>query len=276
VLRRLYADADFRASVCAGLLTDEESALLSRGSGPLKLSAADVVLLDEVQAALQPLPLAQVFAHIVVDEAQDLSPMQCRAIARRSANGSLTVLGDLAQGTTPWAAADWPAQMGHLGQPEAEYTELSIGYRVPGVIIDLANRVLPHLGVPVAPARSMRPDGSVEVVTVDDVVAGTVDAVEKALVADGTIGVIAPDALLDELRPALPVDERVELVVASLAKGLEFDHVVVVEPMHFTSTTAADTDPGGRTGLRRLYVALTRAVSGLTIITTQSLPPEMS
>jgi hypothetical protein len=274
VLRRLYADTDFRASVCAGVLTDEESALLSRGSGPLRISAADSVLLDEVQAALRPLPPAQVFAHIVVDEAQDLSPMQCRAIARRSANGSLTVLGDLAQGTTPWAAADWPTQMDHLGRPEAEYTELTIGYRVPGVIIDLANRVLPHLGVPVTPARSMRPDGSVEVITVDDVVAETADAVEKALVADGMIGVIAPDALLDELRAALPVHERVELVSGSLAKGLEFDHVLVVEPNHFASPTTAD--PGDRTGLRHLYVALTRAVSGLTIITTQPLPPEMS
>jgi hypothetical protein len=274
VLRRLYIDADFRAAVCAGLLTDEESNLLSRQPGPLKPSAADAVLLDEVQALLRPLAPTQSFAHIVVDEAQDLSPMQCRAIARRGANGSLTVLGDLAQGTTPWAAADWPTQMEHLGRPGAEFTELTTGYRVPGVIIDLANRLLPHLGVPVAPAHSMRPDGSVEVITVGDVVAGTADAVEKALVADGMIGVIAPDALLDELRAALPVDERVELVSGSLAKGLEFDHVVVVEPNDFASPTTAD--PGGRTGLRHLYVALTRAVSGLAIITTQPLPPEMN
>ncbi|WP_236825299.1 MULTISPECIES: 3'-5' exonuclease [unclassified Blastococcus] len=275
VLRRLYADADFRASVCAGLLTDEESNLISRGSGPLKPTAADMVLLDEVQAVLRPLEPTQSVAHIVVDEAQDLSPMQCRAISRHSANGSLTVLGDLAQGTTPWAAADWPTQMGHLGRPDAEYTELTIGYRVPGVIIDLANRVLPHLGVPVAPARSLRTDGSVEVMTVHDVIAGTADAVEKALVAEGMVGVIAPDALLDELRRALPVDERVELVPGGLAKGLEFDHVVVVEPALFTSTTPADAEPDIRTGLRRLYVALTRAVSGLTIVTTQPLPPEM-
>jgi superfamily I DNA/RNA helicase len=276
VLRRLYVDADFRAAVCSGLLTADEASLLGRGAGPLEVSDADMVLLDELQATIRPLTSAQQFGHVVVDEAQDLSPMQCRAIARRTANGSLTVLGDLAQGTTPWAAAEWAMQMQHLGQPGAEITEMTTGYRVPGAILDLANRLLRHLRVSVSPARSLRADGTVEVVTVDDGVAGTADAVEKALVGEGMVGVIAPDRLIDDLRSALPVSDRVALVAASLAKGLEFDHVVVVEPAEFASVTSPWVDPDDRTWLRYLYVALTRAVSALTIVTTQPLPRELA
>lgn len=275
VLRRLYADGGFRAEVCSGVLTPDEAALLARGAGPLKLAAADVVLLDELQARIRPLTSAQMFGHVVVDEAQDLSPMQCRAIARRTATGSLTVLGDLAQGTTPWAAADWATQMEHLGRPGAELTEMTTGYRVPGSILSVANHLLRHLGVPVSPARSLRADGSVEVVTVDDLVAGAADVVEKALVDDGMVGVIAPDRLVDALRPALPMSDRVELVAASLAKGLEFDHVLVVEPAEFASVLPPGTDTTDRRWLRHLYVALTRAVSALTIVTTQPLPLEL-
>lgn len=276
VLRRLYVDAGFRAQVCSGLLSEDETSLLARGAGPLKTSTADLLLLDELQAAMRPLTPAQQYGHVVVDEAQDLSPMQCRAIARRTANGSLTVLGDLAQGTTPWAAADWATQMQHLGQPGAELTEMTVGYRVPGAIIDVANRLLGHLRVPVSPARSLRSDGTVEVMTVDDAVVGAADAVEKALVGEGMIGVIAPDRLLDDLRSAIPASDRVALVAASLAKGLEFDHVLVVEPAGFASVRSAGADPADRTWLRHLYVALTRAVSALTIVTTQPLPPELA
>ncbi len=69
-----------------------------------KWSAADTVLIDEAAGLIDRLAS---FGHVVVDEAQDLSPMQCRLIARRSEHGSITLLGDLAQGTAPWAARDW-------------------------------------------------------------------------------------------------------------------------------------------------------------------------
>jgi hypothetical protein len=124
VLRRIYDDATFRASVCTGLLTADESDLLRRGKGAFRPSAADIVLLDEIQAHLRRLTSAPTYGHIVVDEAQDLSPMQCRAIARRCPSGSMTVLGDLAQGTTSWAATDWERQMEHLVHVEVEHTEL--------------------------------------------------------------------------------------------------------------------------------------------------------
>lgn len=276
VLRRLYVEDDFRTKVCSDVLTPDEMSLLARRTGPLKLSDTDMVLLDELQTAIRPLTSAQQFGHVVVDEAQDLSPMQCRAIARRTAQGSLTVLGDLAQGTTPWAAREWTTQMQHLGHPDAEYTEMTTGYRVPGAILAVANRLLRHLDVSVSPARSLRADGTVDVIAADDVVTATADAVEKALVGEGMVGVIAPDGLIDDLHSALPVSDRVELVAAKLAKGLEFDHVVVVEPASFASVPPPGADPSGRTWLRHLYVALTRAVSALTIVTSQPLPPELN
>jgi DNA helicase IV len=272
-LRKLYTDDHFRASVCAGLLTEEETSLLGR-RGPLEPSPADVLVLDELQSHLKLTTSMQTYGHVVVDEAQDLSPMQCRAIARRCPSGSLTVLGDLAQGTTPWAAEDWRVQMRHLGRDEVEYTELTTGFRVPEVIIELANRLLPRLGVSVPAAASIRSDGSVHVLTCSDVVAGAVDAVDKALVDEGLVGVIAPDLLLDELRAALPRTARVELVAAGLAKGLEFDHVIVVEPAAFVTGPTEDRT-GHRVGLRHLYVALTRAVSRLTIVHTAPLPTEL-
>jgi DNA helicase IV len=274
VLRKLYTDETFRMSVCAGLFTEDEAALLSR-KGALKPSSADVLLLDELQSHLRILSSMQTYGHVVVDEAQDLSPMQCRAVARRCPSGSLTVLGDLAQGTTPWAAVDWQTQMGHLGRVEVEYTELTTGFRVPGVIIDLANRLLPQLGVSVSAARSVRSDGSVHVLPCHDLLSGTVDAVDKALVDEGIVGVIAPDSILEQLRRALPVSQRVELVPASLAKGLEFDHVVVAEPGEFVARPTNGSSDRVRVGLRYLYVALTRAVSRLTIVHTGPLPREL-
>lgn len=201
--------------------------------------------------------------------------MQCRAIARRCPTGSLTVLGDLAQGTTPWAAEDWAAQMRHLGRDEVEYTELTTGFRVPEEIIELANRLLPRLGVSVPAARSARSDGSVHVLACDDLVTATLDAVDKAPVGEGIVGVIAPDSLLEELRKALPETPRVELVPAGLAKGPEFDHLVVAEPAAFVTGPTDEDHTGPAVGLRHLYVALTRAVSRLTIVHTLPLPHEL-
>lgn len=273
VLRKLTTEVAFRSEACTGLLTADEADLLRAGKGA-KPSAADVLLLEEIEAQLRPLTPDQTYAHIVVDEAQDLSPMQCRAVARRSAARSLTVLGDLAQGTTPWAARDWQTQMAHLGHDDGEHTELATGYRVPAAIIELGNRVLPHLDVTVSPARSIRPGGTVDVVRGDNIVTATADAVERALLEDGLVGVIAPDHLLEPLRSAIPTDERVELLAPALAKGLEYDHVVLVEP---TDVVIASGDGAARPsmGLRHLYVAMTRAVSRLTIVHTRPLPPEL-
>jgi DNA helicase IV len=234
-------------------------------------SAADAVLLDEAAGLIDRVPS---FGHVVVDEAQDLSPMQCRAIARRSEHGSITLLGDLAQGTAPWAARDWQETLLHLGKPGARVVPLRTGFRVPEVVLDLANRLLPALGVDVPEAVSLRHDGALSVRPVDDLTEGTVAAVRAGLAFDGSIGVIAADAAVPRLAAKLGAagvrtggpddDERVTVLPASLAKGLEYDHVIVVEP--------ADIVAAEPRGLHRLYVVLTRAVSRLDVLHRAALP----
>ncbi|MEU5156491.1 AAA family ATPase [Glycomyces sp. NPDC021274] len=273
VMKQLYGDAAFRADATRGILTEDEAALLTGKAA--KPTPGDLLIFDEIESHLRLREPSESFGHIVIDEAQDLSPMQCRVIARRSGKGSVTVLGDLAQGTTPWAASSWHDQMRHLGKEQVEHTELTTGFRVPAVIIALANRVLPHLGVDVAPAHSIRSDGSYDRIETADLEAGVREAVDNALAEEGLVGVIAADERAALLRPLLEGTERVELVAASLAKGLEYDHVVVVEPAEIVAAPAT----GGATiegvGLRHLYVALTRAVSRLTVVHSRALPAEM-
>jgi DNA helicase IV len=229
-----------------GILTTSEQAAISRRGA--RWSAADLVLIDEVAGLIDH---PESYGHIIVDEAQDLSPMECRALARRSVHGSLTVLGDLAQGTAPWAATTWAEQLAHLGKPKARVVALTDGFRVPGAVLAVANRLLATLGVDVPPTRAIRGEGSLRVRHTDDLRAATGQAVREALAYEGSIGVIAPFALAE-------VPDRVTVLPAAMAKGLEFDHVVLVEP--------ADLAP------RLLYVALTRAVSRLDILHHRPLP----
>lgn len=239
-----------------------------------KWSAADLVLLDELAGLIE---RPDGYGHIVVDEAQDLSPMQARAIARRAGFGSLTVLGDLAQGTTPWAADSWPELLRHLGKEDAELVPLTTGFRVPAVIVDFANRLLGSLGVDVEPGRSLRADGELRIRAADDRTAETVAAVREGLDREGSIGVIADGPEAERLRVALEgagiptaaadgagAPARVTVLPASVAKGLEYDHVVVVEP---AAIVAAESR-----GAHRLYVALTRAVSRLDVVHERALP----
>ncbi|GHG69652.1 hypothetical protein GCM10018980_63980 [Streptomyces capoamus] len=210
-----------------------------------------------------------------MDEAQDLSPMECRAVARRAAFGSLTVLGDLAQGTTPWAARDWSVQLRHLGRPDAAVVPLTTGFRVPAAVLELANRLLGRLDVAVPAATSLRTDGELTLRPTDDLPGTTVTAVRDALAREGSVGVITADADTDRVRAALTAaglgpagpdtpGARLTLVPASLVKGLEYDHVIAVEP-----AAVAEAEPRGA---HRLYVVLTRAVSRLDVIHTRPLP----
>jgi len=270
------------AAAAEGVLSAEEQELLRWKRPPrtvksARWSAADALLIDEAAGLLDRVPS---YGHIIVDEAQDLSPMQCRMLARRCAHGSLTVLGDLAQGTAPWAAADWRDTLAHLGRPDAPVVPLTTGFRVPAAVVALANRLLPALGVRVPEAVSLRRDGTLEILPVEDLVAATVAAVRSALTFEGSIGVICADAsvaaCVDALRGAgLAItstvddeesdeDVRVSVVPATLAKGLEFDHVIVVEPAEIV-----EAEPRG---LNRLYVVLTRAVSRLTVLHSAPLP----
>ncbi|GAB3852790.1 ATPase AAA [Micromonospora andamanensis] len=288
LLHALYTDPDRLALAADGLLTPDEQSLLtgtgtgrtSTGTGlgrtakATRWTAADAVLIDEVAGLLE---RSAGYGHVVIDEAQDLSPMQCRVIARRSEHGSLTLLGDLAQATAPWAATDWRESLRHLGKPDATVVPLTIGFRVPAPVLAFANRLLPALAVDVPPAESLRGDGTLEVRTVTDLAAATVAEVRAALTHEGSIAVIAADAAVAELRAALAgagietatadgpaTGARVTVMPATLVKGLEYDHVIAVEP---AAIVAAEPR-----GLHRLYVVLTRAVSRLSVLHAEPLP----
>ena len=285
---RLLSDPGLLARAADGLLEPAEQAALSwaappRGPGSARWSAADAVLIDEARDLIERTPS---LAHVVVDEAQDLSPMECRAIGRRCATGSATVLGDLAQGTTPWAAASWPELLGHLGKADAQLRVLETGYRVPRQILDFASQLLDQIAPGLGAARSVRQDaGALQVsqVTPEELDDALIAAGADALSRPGSAAVIAADTDLNRLAAALtgaglpftslgdavpapepPAGPQLTLVPVTLAKGLEFDHVIVVEPGHIAGAEAR--------GLHRLYVALTRAVSRLTVLHTGPLP----
>jgi DNA helicase IV len=286
---RLLTDAAFLARCAEGLLSADEQQLISmtkpaRSVGTARWTLADVVLIDEVADLLHRTPS---LGHVVLDEAQDLSPMMLRAVGRRASTGSVTVLGDLAQATTPWGTRSWRESLGHLGQPDAVVEELVAGFRVPGAVIDFAARLLPRIAPSLTPPHSVRRQrGELDLRSVTDATAAVVQAVRQALEAEGTVGVIVPDALVAEVRPGLETsgvafdllgdeaqsfDSRVDLVPATLAKGLEFDHVVLLEPAAIVAG-----EPDHITGLRRLYVCLTRAVSSLVVVHATELPVELA
>ncbi|MFF4537643.1 HelD family protein [Streptomyces aureus] len=284
---RLLTDAGFLAAHAEGLLDEAEQkeilwAKPVRSVKSAKWSAADAVLIDEATDLVQ---RTHSLGHVVLDEAQDLSPMQYRAVGRRCTTGSATVLGDLAQGTTPWATRSWEEALAHLGKDDAVVEELTAGFRVPTDVITYASRLLPHIAPGLAPVASVRENPGffeVRASTEDSEVLG---AVEELLGHEGSVGLIAADARIPALAEALTAagrtylgpgeettaDTRLTLVPASLAKGLEYDYVVLDEPR-----AVVDGEPDERTGLRRLYVALTRAVSGLIVTHAAPLPAELA
>ncbi|MEU9922482.1 UvrD-helicase domain-containing protein [Streptomyces griseoluteus] len=284
---RLLSDGEFLAEHAAGILDeDEQKAVLwakpVRSVKSATWSSADAVLIDEAADLIQ---RTHSLGHVVLDEAQDLSPMQYRAVGRRCTTGSATVLGDLAQGTTPWAIRSWDEALAHLGKSEGVIEELTAGFRVPTDVITYASRLLPHIAPGLTPVASVRENpGFFEVRAVDGV-AEVVSACKELLRHEGSTGLIAADARVPALAEALTaagigflapgeettVETRLTLVPASLAKGLEYDYVVLDEPR-----AVVDGEPDERTGLRRLYVALTRAVSGLIVAHTGPLPEQLA
>ncbi len=297
LVHRLLSDASFLAANAVGVLEPEEQARLvwakpSKAPTSARWSLADAVLIDEAADLVERTPSV---GHVVADEAQDLSPMMLRAVGRRCTTGSVTVLGDLAQATTPWATRSWEESLGHLGKGGAHIEQLTRGFRVPGEVIDFAARLLPVIAPGLEPPTSVRRTrGELEILRADDVVTAAVTAVAEALRDRvGSTGVIVPDVLVDATSSALDgagvghavlgqessdtavetvhdFERPVDVVPASLAKGLEFDHVTLVEP---AAIVAGEADRV--TGLRRLYVCLTRAVTSLAVHHTEPLPPEL-
>jgi hypothetical protein len=299
---RLLGDADFLAMAAAEVLSTDEQSLLRwarppRSVGAARWSLADAVLVDEAADLVE---RTSSVGHVVADEAQDLSAMMLRAVGRRCSTGSTTVLGDLAQTTTPWGSRSWDDALRHLGKPDAHVEQLTLGFRVPGEVIDYAARLLAVTAPGLLPPTSVRrARGELRVTQVPEVLAATVPAVLEATSRVGSVGLIAPNRLVTSVVGALTeagvdlavlgheadaadqdstddeegdteFDHKVDVVPASLAKGLEFDHVVLLEP---AAIVAGEADRV--TGLRRLYVCLTRAVTSLVVVHAEDLPEEL-
>jgi hypothetical protein len=285
VVLSLLSDADVLAASADGVLDAQEQAALlwakpARGPKTAPWSLADAVLVDEAADLVERVPS---LGHVVLDEAQDLSPMQLRVVGRRCSTAAATVLGDIAQGTTPWATTGWDQTLTHLGKPGAHVEVLSRGYRVPAAVIEFAARLLPHMAEGIAAPESVREnDGRLDIVLASDVPGAVTVQVRRLLDEPGSIGVVVADDDVDAFSAGLdvphgvlgradPGEHRVVLVPATLAKGLEYDQVVVVEPAAIVAG-----EPSTWQGLRRLYVVLTRAVSGLTVVHEQPLPVELA
>lgn len=268
----------------AGSLTESELDLLALPKGTkvstCQWSVDDVALLDAADALLN--GVAATYEHIVVDEVQDLSPLQLESVRRRSRTGSMTVLGDLAQGTGPWAHDAWEPIVSALRHERvgADTVELRYGYRLPAEVHEVAMRLLPEVAVHLSGPEALRCSGHEVVVSA---AAGAVDLMDRVvatvgeLVGEGVMGVITPVSARADLVAALdeagvawapelrPDDAPVVVLTPHEAKGLEFDVVVVVEP-------AAILDESEH-GVRSLYVALTRSTSQLALVHARPLPP---
>ncbi len=313
LLHDLFGSPALLRSAAGSLLTAEETDLLYR---PRAAHASDVVwtaddapLLDEALALLGPRPghkqadSIRTYGHIVVDEAQDLSPMQLRMISRRSLNGSMTVVGDIAQATSAWGHDSWDSVIEHLpGDKDPRFAELTIGYRLPEPIMDVAAKVLDAAMPGLVPPQSIRTEGRpprfVPVVAhqappsgngqgngqdgdpsharLTAAVVGEVKA-ELSVLANGNLAVICHNALADAISEALTsadidhglvyergLESRVTIVPVELVKGLEVDTAIVVEP--------ADICQKLPKGMRALYVAVTRATQRLVVVYARPLP----
>jgi len=245
----------------------------------------DVPLLDEAARLIGPRSGKasdhglRTYGHIVIDEAQDLSPMQLHMVARRSLGGSMTIVGDIAQATSAWAHDSWDSVTKHLPTPKGTTGyELTVGYRLPGPLMDLAAKVLalamPDLKAPIA----VRPDGDpprfVQTNPNDfgTALAAAV-ATEREAIGAGNIAIICATGAADDVSAFLTehdidhgvayagaLEKEVSVIEVSMVKGLELDAAIVIEP-----DSIVEFEPQG---MRSLYVAITRATRRLTIIDT--------
>jgi DNA helicase IV len=296
LLHDLFGSKALLKSAAAKWCSEDEYLSLYRTRveriGDATWNDADAPLLDEARALLGPRPPKpgktsdadeiRTYGHVVVDEVQDLTPMQLRMVERRSLNGSMTVVGDLGQATGAHAPADWEDVLRHLpDRREPRTVELTVGYRIPASAMALAARVLAVAAPQLHPPKSVRTtDDAPEIASAPGgllaaVVAQTQRELER--VGAGNLAVITPASLSDAVADALAaagltvgramsegLDETITVVPVGLVKGLELDAVVVVEPARMVTEE--------HQGLRALYVALTRATRRLSIVHADPLP----
>ena len=315
LLRDLFGAPALIKAAARDILTETEQQALVRPRGEsledVRWTSADIALLDEAAIYLGPLPARahvpggvvapseipgqhrglkandpheegiRTYGHLVVDEAQDLSPMQLRMLGRRSLNGSMTIVGDIGQATGMWAPKSWDEVLAHLPVKRSRTVELTVGYRAPSEVMDLAARVLAEAAPDLAVPRSVRTQGASPVFVFASPEETLAAAVARALLAlkadlgDGTVGILCPTSLVStisedllargiELDPNGSMGDGMSVLAVSSAKGLEFDGVVVVEPSVIVDEAAQ--------GLRSLYVAITRTTRLLAIVASKPLP----
>ncbi len=290
----LYTSPSLLRAACRGIFDSEEVAHLDRPRDrhvdDVLWTFADAPVLDEARANLGFRPgrrdedEVRTYGHILIDEAQDLSPMALRMVARRSLNGSMTIVGDIAQATGTWDRQDWEEVIEHLPQKRPpERRELTTGYRIPAPAMSLAARVLRHAAPDLTPPVAIRSDGDAPIVRqCTDLLADLPSMVrdERDRVGSGNVAVITPRSLTDDVRAALTaggiahggatrsgLDLQVTVVPVQLVKGLEVDAAIVVEPARIVSEE--------RQGVRALYVALTRATKRVGVLHAEPLPAAM-
>jgi DNA helicase IV len=280
LVRSLLTSKTRLRQAAAGELSESEMEKLqylnSRALREAGWSRSDLPLLDEAEWLLTGAP--QTYGHSIVDEAQDLSAMQLRMVRRRTLHTSMTLLGDLAQATSFASQISWEDVLTGIDEVEGQITSLSIGYRVPESILELANRLLPIAAPDVLAARSVRRTGDPPQLVAAGTDMGAKAAAEATELAGiwNTIGVVCSERSIESVRAALAearvdyvsweqaeLDHPVTLLDAVAAKGLEFDAVVVVDPSGIYQEEK---------GARRLYVAMTRAVQHLSLVFDAELP----
>jgi DNA helicase IV len=296
LLHDLFGSKGLLKLAARGVLDEGEALALyrprSESVDDVRWTPADVALLDDARDVLGPKPgrngkiddadEIRTYGHIVIDEVQDLTPMQLKMATRRSLSGAMTIVGDLAQATGPLAPTDWQDVLDHLpDRKPSRVIGLSVGYRIPGQIMELANKVMAAATPMLRAPQSVRVGDAAPVIVRADgslgaSVADEVRSITSSL-PNASLGVIAPDSMIDELSEHLTaagvnhgtatrtgLDEGVTLVPVSVVKGLELDAVVVVEPARIV----ADHEHG----MRSLYVALTRPTQRLSIVHAEELP----
>jgi len=300
LLHDLYSSKALLRLAAQKVCTTEEYESLHRQRAEslteAKFSEADVAVLDEALSLLGPKPRrngrindadeVRTYGHIVIDEVQDLSPMQLRMISRRSLNGAMTIVGDIAQATSAHAPASWKEVLAHLPKKNpSRIIGLTVGYRIPRQIMELATRVL-KAAAPLQTSPVSVREGD----ETPKIIATTVAALFSELIKDtqrmvdelsgGNVAIVCPDSMSETISAALDkaqiahghagvsgIEAGLTVVPVSVVKGLELDGVIVVEPAKIVAAQMH--------GLRALYVALTRSTKQLSVLHSEPLPKEM-
>ena len=279
-------------------LADDEWPLLYRDRQALldevQWSDSDIALLDEAMALLGPRPRksgriheadeVRTFGHIVIDEVQDLTPMQLRMVSRRSLNGAMTVVGDLAQATGPFAPDTWDDILRYLPDNRpSKVVGLSVGYRIPAQNMKLAERVMNEAAPGLRAPRSIREGDAEPLIIETKILVG--ESVQHAIamrdqLEGGNVAIVAADSRCTEIEDEL-TKRNIEfgragssgltfdltVVPVSVVKGLELDGVIVVEPTEIVESELH--------GMRALYVALTRSTRRLAVAHARPMPTSM-